>query len=507
MKKRNISAGAVVLATMALANFGLRADVADDIRYYLEEGEYETAAQMLSIAMDEAENQKISGKLYQLQGEMQYNTPGSRRESYLAFMEARQKGVPEASLYLGRLAMLDFNFAEAQKMFGEYVEKMRKTKRSLDPDFEYDKADCEEGKRQFDRMQEIVVIDAVKVPRKEFFKYLRLPLSAGRVLPVSELPLKAGRERGTTGYISESGDLIMWTEANDSTGMLQLMEASRLMDGTLSEPHASPEFLGQEGDVINPFLSADGTTLYFAANGDNSVGGYDIFLATRDPLTGEYLQPVNAGIPFNSAADEYIMAIDEENGVGWWATDRHFLPDDRIMLYVYILPETRVNLNAADDEKRLRARLEDIRLTWIPVEDANENDEEEEDEINEETPEKPDVEALAKKYSALASEIRKIEPGQKPRRHDCKIPIGHGKYIYSVDDVKTEEEKRLVEEYITAERRYQSDCSLLKEMRIDWARQDSRAASGEISKLEENVDSQKRNLTAILSSLYKLLKK
>lgn len=510
MKKTKIRklnpAGAVVLATMALAAFDARGDVADEIRTYIDDGEYNTALQMLDVALNDPDNLKISGKLFELQGEIQYYTPGQRKESHLAFIEARQKGIPEASLYLGRLAMADFNFDEAQRLFGEYAEKMRKAKRPLDAEFEFDKADCEEGKRQFDRMQEIVVIDAVNVNRNDFFKHLRMPLSAGRIVPVSDLHLPAGKERGATGYISESGDLMMWSEMNDSTGMLQLMEASRLTDGTLSDAHATPDFLGQEGDAINPFLSADGTTLYYVANGDNSVGGYDIFLATRDPLTGDYLQPVNAGIPFNSSSDEYIMTIDEENGVGWWATDRHNLPDDMITLYVYVLPEERVNLNTDDDDKRLRARLEDIKLTWIaPVADTEQSDDDEQEDEVEQSEQKPDQATLNKRYSALAAEIRKIQPGQKPRRHDCVIPIGKGEYIYSADDVKTPEEKRLVADYIAAEKQYESDRKRLSEMRREWARQDSRAASLEISQLEDRVESERKNLTGILSNLYRML--
>lgn len=509
MIQKHIMAGAVALGAMALANPVLiKADIADDIRYYMEEGEFDTASRMLTEAIDDPGNGGILGKLYQLEGEMQYNSPGERRDSRLAFMEARQHGVPEASLYLGRLAMLDYDFPEAQKLFGEYSERMKKAKRPLDPDFSFDKSDLEEGKRQFDRMQEIVVIDAVKVPKKEFFRHLRLPLSAGRVVPTSELPLSSGVERGPAGYISESGDLMLWSELNDSTGMLGLMEASRLMDGSLSDPHPAPAFLAQEGDAINPFLSADGTTLYYAANGDNSVGGYDIFIATRDPLTGEYLQPVNAGIPFNSAADEYMMAIDEENGVGWWATDRHYLPDDQITLYVYVLPDSRINLDADDEEKRNRARLDDIRLTWTPAEALSEDSD---DSGEAETPEDSDTyetpEQLARKYGELAAEIRKIEPGQKPRRHDCVIPLGKGKYIYSVDDVKGSDEKLLVEQYIAAEKKYESDMARLAKLRREWAVQDSRAASLEISNLEKSVEVQRRDITTLLSELYRRIRK
>ncbi len=509
--------GAIALMAVALTAFKADADMADEIRLLIDEGDYAAAIKVAEEAIADEANARQLGSLYQALGEALYNAPGKRRESGLAFQEAKTRGVADASLYLGRLAMLDYDFPTAQRLFGEYTTAQRKAKRALDPDLAFDQADAAEGERQFERMQDIVVIDAVKVKRRDFFKHLRLPLSAGRVVGATELPLPDGREYAGSAYISESGDLMMWSEMNDSTGMLGLSEATVLMDGTLSDPHPAPDFLGQEGDAMNPFLSADGTTLYYVANGDNSVGGYDIFLATRDPQTGEYLQPVNAGIPFNSAADEYVMAIDEENGVGWWATDRHYLPDDMITLYVYVLPDERVNLRADDDEKRMRARLDDIRVTWVPAsiaaDDDVDNDDDEDDDDAEgsaasstsSSEPQPDPAALARKYSALAAEIRKIEPGQKPRRHDCVIPLGKGRYIYSADDVATARDKEIVNQYVAASRKYDSDVEQLAAMRRDYARQSSRALSGEIASLEESVERQRAQITMLLSELYKRL--
>lgn len=505
--KSNIRA--IALAAVALICFEGRSVTADSIRELIESGDYATAIQLAEEALAEGGGDKSAGQLYQVLGEAQYHS-GMRKESSLAFQEAKDSGVADASLYLGRLAMLDYRFDEAQTLFGRYAEMQRKAKRPLDVDLAYDQADVAEGKRQFERMQDVVVIDAVQVPREDFFRHLRLPLSAGRVVASSEIPAGIGiGERGGTAFISESGELMMWSELNDSTGMMQLVEATRLMDGSISAPHGAPDFLGQEGDVINPFLSADGTTLYYAANGENSVGGYDLFIATRDPQTGDYLQPVNAGIPFNSSADEYIMAIDEENGVGWWATDRHYLPDGKITLYVYVLPEERRLLQANDEEKRLRARLDDIRLTWtLPDSDSEEDDDGTESLDDNDSDD--DVRGLrmnpseaAKHYTALAAGIRKIEPGQKPRRHDCVIPLPGGGYIYSADDVKSADQKKIIEEYIVAERQYRADKERLAEMRRDYARQTSRSASGEIARLENEVEHQRDSLTALLSAFYR----
>ncbi|MDE5957022.1 MAG: hypothetical protein K2G78_01785, partial [Muribaculaceae bacterium] len=119
--------------------------------------------------------------------------------------------------------------------------------------------------------------------------------------------------------------------------------------------------------------------------------------------------------------------------------------------------------------------------------------------------ESEDPAVLARRYNALAAEIRKIQPGQKPRRHDCTIPIGQGRYIYSAEEVSTPEQRQIVQDYIAAEKRCREDEKRLSEMRRDYARQSSRALSGEISALEEGVEKQRKQITELLSNLYRLL--
>ena len=512
INNRYSKVGAITLGVTALTALSGYPYTMEEIREALDVGHYAEAARMVEAELADGSTEN-TGELYEAMGEAKYNIPGMRRESVLAFTEASSKGVADAFLYLGRLAMLDYDFQKAQQMFGKYKAQKQKSRKPLDSEFEYDEADLKEAILQFGRQQDIVVIDAVKVPLKEFYKHLRLPLSAGRVVEPMSLPIDADDEDlGPSAFITESGDEMMWSAVNDSTGLYRLTEATLLMDGTLSHPRELPDFLGEDGDAINPFLSADGTTLYFASNGSGTMGGYDIFIASRDPLTGEYLQPVNAGIPFNSSADDYVLAIDEENGVGWWATDRHFLPDGMITLYVYELPETRVNLMADDDEKRLRARLDDIRLTWTSPEDEEgaDGDGDEDGTADDETADEdaepsPGARKDEAYYKNLAAEIRRIQPGQQPRRHDCEIPLGKGRYIYSADDVEAAAQKKIVDEYVAARKKYDTDMVRLREMRLDFARQGSRAMTREIDELEQSVDRQRTLLTGILSSLYRSL--
>ena len=49
-----------------------------------------------------------------------------------------------------------------------------------------------------------------------------------------------------------------------------------------------------------PFVMSDGITLFFAAKGDKSVGGYDIFTTTFDSESGKFYQPQNYGLPLQA---------------------------------------------------------------------------------------------------------------------------------------------------------------------------------------------------------------
>lgn len=87
-------------------------------------------------------------------------------------------------------------------------------------------------------------------------------------------------------------------------------------------------------------MMADGMTLYFAAKGEESLGGYDIFVTRYNKSTGEFVRAENVGMPFNSPANDYLMAIDETCNIGWFVTDRNQTADN-VCIYRFIPNETR----------------------------------------------------------------------------------------------------------------------------------------------------------------------
>ena len=119
-----------------------------------------------------------------------------------------------------------------------------------------------------------------------------------------------------------------------------------------------------------PFLMGDGITLYFASDGEGSLGGYDIFVTRYDSEDNTYLRPSNIGAPFNSTANDYLFAVDELNHLGWFVTDRN-QPEGYVCVYVFIPNEIKKTYNyetCTPDFIRDVATLEKISTTWIDME-------------------------------------------------------------------------------------------------------------------------------------------
>lgn len=115
-----------------------------------------------------------------------------------------------------------------------------------------------------------------------------------------------------------------------------------------------------------PFLAADGVTLFFSAEGEESMGGRDIFMSTFDSDNSEWYKPQNYGLPFNSTDNDYLLAIDDLDTLGWLVTDRH-QPEGKVCIYTFVPTEVRQNFDDDDlDDSELTAfaRIVSIKDTW-----------------------------------------------------------------------------------------------------------------------------------------------
>lgn len=183
--------------------------------------------------------------------------------------------------------------------------------------------------------QQIVIIDSIVADKSQFLSHYVLSSETGKIMTASQI---SGIEADGYVYLNEMGNKAYFGKA-DQNGVRQIFTSDKLGD-RWGEPILMNGLSEGIDEADYPFMMNDGITFYFAAQGEESIGGYDIFFTRYDSRSGSFLKPENIGMPFNSEANDYMYAADEQSGIGYFVSDRR-QPKDTVCVYIFILPETR----------------------------------------------------------------------------------------------------------------------------------------------------------------------
>lgn len=220
--------------------------------------------------------------------------------------------------------------------------------------------------------QHIMFIDSVVVDKKNFLRAYHLTEEGGKIAPYhSFFPKDASQ---TLTFMNALNNRCFYAR-QDTTKQAVLIYREYLngqwTDAT--EALGTNDFL-QFQQIGYPFMMPDGITLYFAAKGEDSIGGYDIFMTTYDREEGRFLKPENIGMPFNSTDNDYMLVIDEYNQLGFFASDRN-QPEGKVCVYAFIPAEKYQTYDAAQytpEQIADFARIARIAQTWDNKQQLNE---------------------------------------------------------------------------------------------------------------------------------------
>lgn len=220
---------------------------------------------------------------------------------------------------------------------------------------------AETGARMLSGTAQVVFVDSVLVPRWQMLEAIPLSAECGRLLKGGK-DMPFGQEQ--TGYMPAIGDRVFF--ARPESGSREKLCMSYRMGQGWSPATPLAGLNERDERQQTPVQATDGTTLYYSAEGNESLGGLDIYVTTYNNDTRQYVQPENLGMPFNSPAADYLYVIDEDHALGWFVSERHGLKDS-VCVYTFIPPATRqIYDETLVGSERLRrlARIASIRDTW-----------------------------------------------------------------------------------------------------------------------------------------------
>ena len=267
-------------------------------------------------------------------------------------------------------AMAAYDFALAEEILEHQIGELTKKKQStIHEERLLETARMSQIKLR--ATEQVTFIDSLQLPKKQVLEQIKLSQESGSIMTCADF-FKTTKGTDCTLFRNELGNHIVYSEAN-ANGHLRLWEKS-LIGGDWSQGKQLAGFGEEEDDNLNfPFMLSDGITMYYAAECEESLGGYDIFMTRYDADNKEFLAPENVGMPFNSPANDYLMVIDEFQQLGWFVTDRN-QPADMVCLYTFIPTETR---RIYDEQKvgakklASLARITSIKDTWTDMAAVN----------------------------------------------------------------------------------------------------------------------------------------
>lgn len=327
----------------------LSAQTLSQAKKLFENGEYDKAKaafeKLIKRSPSSAEvNYFYGASLYET-GELEKSVPYLEKSAKRDYIGAFR--------YLGKAYADLYRYDEAVDNYETHIEWLEEKNRNTEQ-AEAELSELRKKVRMFKSVEKVTVIDSFVIAKKDFLKAYKISASSGKIA------MNANGE-GTM-YENEMGTKRIVSEMKDS--LMQLFTQVHLLDGWSEKENI--ESLNDSCNLNYPFLMSDGTTLYFASDGEGTLGGYDIFVTRYDSEDNTYLRPSNLGMPFNSAANDYMYAIDEWNNLGWFVSDRE-QPADTVCVYVFIPNESKqmYNYETADPQIiKQAATLSNIRITW-----------------------------------------------------------------------------------------------------------------------------------------------
>ncbi len=349
----------------------------------------------------------------------------------------RKKAAPEPTV---QECIDQYRFDKAEELLEKEIATLKR-RRKPTAELEVQLAFVRRGQSMLEAVEQVTFIDSLVIGKSQVLRYLRISPENGTLDSYAHF-FNQPDSMDCTVYQAELGDRIYFARPN-AKGIPTLCNSYRI--GNKWSSPTPLKGLGDEDEVRNyPFMLSDGITLYYGAQGPESFGGYDIFVSRYDSDTKEFLYPENVGMPFNSPANDYLLAIDEFNNLGWFVTDRN-QPEGKACIYTFIPNETRQvysTTEVSDEQLRSLAYIRRIADTQA---------------------DKARVNAARQRLAAVHTAVSK-----EHKVHDFTFVINDNTIYNKVEDFRSPEAKKRIANWRTKTKELNTALEQLEQLRGEF---------------------------------------
>lgn len=308
----------------------------------------------------------------------------------------------------------------------------------------------------------LMFIDSVVVDKKDFLNSLPLNKESGKLTYFNSF-FNANREVNTTVYINEFNNRSYYAEGDSTQSSIYTIDK---LGNKWSIPVKISEITTDYQNPDYPFLCSDGVTLFFGAKGPKSMGGYDIFMTRYNGDDGTWYEPENYGLPYNSTANDYLLAIDDYDQLGWLVTDRR-QEEGKVCIYTFVPTTPRQNFENDDlTKKQLNsfARILKIEDTW----------------------------QFGNREAALkrVEDLKKRNTQGKKVTSNINFVINDNVTYHSISEFKSSSAREKYKQLVALQDKYNQNIATLQQLRDDYAKNRTKDLAKDILFYEKEVEQQ-----------------
>ncbi len=308
----------------------------------------------------------------------------------------------------------------------------------------------------------LMFIDSVVVDKKDFLQKIPLNKESGRITYFNSF-FNANKEVNTTVYVNEFNNRSYYAEGDSTQSSIYTIDK---LGNKWSIPVKISEITTDYQNPDYPFLCSDGVTLFFGAKGPKSMGGYDIFMTRYNGDDGTWYEPENYGLPYNSTANDYLLAIDDYDQLGWLVTDRR-QEEGKVCIYTFVPTSPRQNFESDDlTNKQLNsfARILKIEDTW----------------------------QFGNREAALkrVEDLKKRNTQDKKATSNINFVINDNVTYHSISEFKSPAAREKYKQLVALQDKYNQNIATLQQLRDDYAKNRTKDLAKDILFYEKEVEQQ-----------------
>ena len=244
--------------------------------------------------------------------------------SYLKKASKSPKTPYNVYYLIGKSYHLWADFSKAQLAYEAY--KTKATAKEIEKlDVNYLIENCINGKKLMDGQLDMRIVNKTPIDVAKLPKGYPPALVADKLQKKTKFfisPVDEKKKEKLLMFKTERNEMIQTSYGLDDKNGKDLYANMLIGSDKWGIPKSLGDNINTPLDEEYAYVSLNGRTMYFSSKGHNSIGGYDIFVSTRESTTSPWGKPKNIGYPINSPYDDILFMPDLTGNMAYFSSNR-----------------------------------------------------------------------------------------------------------------------------------------------------------------------------------------